>query len=104
MQSESTQYFYSGNCILYIIVGAVPRTAVTFTTNLTCGDRCFKHTDNLTSIMEINRQDDLINEALKTTEKTELKYNKTDVIIRYFSGDKGPVIYPWQGNKSCACY
>ena len=71
-------------------MGDVPRIAITFKTNLTCGDECFKHTDNQTSIMEINRQYEIFNKSITVK---EFEYNKTDVIIRYFYGEKSPVVY-----------
>ena len=75
-------------------MGRVPRIAITFKINLTCGDdRCFKHTDNQTSLMEINRQYNLITKTINIFEKNEYKYNQTDVIIRFFHGEKGPVVY-----------
>ena len=75
-------------------MGKIPRIVITFETNLTCGDdRCFKHTDLQTSIMEINRQYDLINTTKNIFEKNEHKYNQTDVIVRYFYGEEGPVVY-----------
>ena len=75
-------------------MGNKPRIAITFKTNLTCGDdRCFKHTDNQNSIREINRQYDLINETMNIFERNEYKYNQTDVIIRFFHGEEGPVVY-----------
>ena len=76
------------------IVGKVPRIAITFKSNLTCGDdQCFKHTDLQTSIREIIHRYDLIKETMNIFQRNEYKYNQTDVIIRYFSEEKGPVVY-----------
>ena len=71
-------------------MGKKHRTAITFKTNLTCGDRCFKHTDDQTSIMEINRQYDVINNIYT---REILEYNQTYTVILYFFGEEGPVVY-----------
>ena len=43
--------------------------------------------------MEIIHRYDLINETMNIFEMNEYKYNQTDVIIRFFHGEKGPVVY-----------
>ena len=76
-------------------MGVVPRRAITFKTNLTCGDRCFKHTDNQTSITEAARQADIITEIMSRNKRIIiLKYKQTSasVVIRYFYKEEGPVV------------
>ena len=81
--------------IVYLstIVGEKQRTEITFETNLICGDGCFEHTDDETSIMEIDRQYDVINETMNINKREILEYNQTSVVIRYFYQEEGPVIY-----------
>ena len=74
-------------------MGVVPRTAITFKTDLTCGNECFKHTDLQTSIMELNRQYEGFNQTMNIFRVKELEYNQTDVIVRYFYEETGPVVY-----------
>ena len=74
-------------------MGVVPRTTITFETNLICGDGCFKHTGGQTSIMEIDRQYDVINETMNINVLEIMEYNQTSIIIRYFYQEEGPVVY-----------
>ena len=74
-------------------MGAKHRTAITFKTNLICGDRCFKHSDDQTSIMEIDHQYDVINATMNINVVEILDYNQTSVVIRYFYQEEGPVVY-----------
>ena len=83
----------NNNIVYSTIVGSIPRTAITFETNLICGDGCFKHTDYNTSIMEINRQYSIINTAVDMVKVEILEYNQTSVVVRYFYQEEGPVVY-----------
>ena len=74
-------------------MGEKPRTAITFKTNLICGERCFEHTDDNTSIMEIDRQYDVINRTMNINVVEFLDYNQTSVVIRYFYQEEGPIVY-----------
>ena len=73
-------------------MGVKHRTVITFKTNLTCGERCFKHTDDQISIMEIDHQYDVINETMNINVVEIYDYNQTAVVIRYFYRE-GPVVY-----------
>ena len=70
-----------------------PRTAITITVNLTCGSSCIQHTYRETSILEINRQENAINEISILTVKKHRYSQTSDVVIRYFYGVKKPVFY-----------
>ena len=78
------------NVYFSTIVGVKPRTAITFETNLICGNKCFEHTDGQTSIMEINRQYAIINETMNIYKVGILEYNQTSVLIYQ---EEGPVVY-----------
>ena len=62
-------------------------------TNLTCGSSCIRHNTAQDTIIEINRQEDLIRTTMRIFRRIDLKYNQTDVKMRYFPGRKGPVVY-----------
>ena len=74
-------------------MGEKHRTAITFKTDLICGDRCFKYIDDQTSIMEIDGQYDVINATMNINKREILEYNQTSVVIRYFYQEEGPVVY-----------
>ena len=74
-------------------MGKTPRTAIIIKVNMTCGSSCIQHTYRNTSILEINRQEEIINE-ISIIKVKKYRYNQTsDVIIRYFYGEKKPVFY-----------
>ena len=74
-------------------MGVKHRTAITFKTNLICGNGCFEHTDGQNSTMEINRQYAIINETMNINKVEILEYNQTSVVIRYLYQEEGPVVY-----------
>ena len=74
-------------------MGVKYRTAITFKTNLICGDECFEHTDDETSIMEIDQQYDVINKTMNINKVEIFEYNQTSVVVRYFYQKEGPVVY-----------
>ena len=80
-------------------MGDIPRTVITIKVNMTCGSSCIQHTYRETSILEINRQEEIINEISILTVKKH-RYNQTsDVVIRYFYGGKKPVFYSCENEK-----
>ena len=74
-------------------MGVKHRTNITFKTNLICGDGCFEHTDNQTSIVEIDHQYNVINATMNINKKEILEYNQTSVVVRYFYQEEGLVVY-----------
>ena len=75
----------------------MPRKAITFKSNLTCGGRCINHINNQTTEMEHSRQYNSIHEAMNIFTRTEHKYNQTDVIIRFFRGEKKSIFFACNG-------
>ena len=80
-------------------MGDIPRTAITIQGKLTCGSSYIQHTYRETSILEINRQEEIINEISILTVKKH-RYNQTsDVVIRYFYREKKPVFYSCENKE-----
>ena len=80
-------------------MGDNPRTAITIKVDMTCGSSCIQHTYRETSILEINRQEDIINKISILTVKIHRYDVKSDVVIRYFYGEKKPVFYSCENEE-----